>query len=42
MLGAGIHLEAASRMIRELLAEECELDGEKLQAIYRTTLGALS
>ena len=41
-VAAGIHLEAASRMIRELLAEECELDGEKLQAIYRTTLGALS
>jgi hypothetical protein len=29
-------------MIRELLAEETEIDGEELQALWRITLGALA
>ena len=37
-----IHVELASQMICELVAEECELDGEKLKALWRITLGALS
>ena len=41
-VASGIHVEPASQMIRELLAEECVLDGEKLQAIFRITLGALA
>jgi nucleoside diphosphate kinase len=38
----GIHVELASQMIRELVAEECELDGAMLDALWRITLGALS
>jgi len=41
-VAGGIHVEPASQMIRELVAEECELDGEKLDALWRITLGALS
>ena len=41
-VAAGIHVEGASQMFSELLAEECELDGKKLEAMYRITLGALS
>jgi len=41
-VAGGIHVELASQMIRELVAEECELDGEKLDALWRITLGALS
>ena len=41
-VAGGIHVELASQMIRELVAEECELDGEKLDALWRVTLGALS
>ena len=41
-VASGIHVEPASQMIRELLAEECVLDGEKLQAMFRITLGALA
>ena len=41
-VAGGIHVELASQMIRELVAEECELDGEKLEALWRVTLGALS
>ncbi len=36
------HVELASQMMRELLAEECELDGPQLEALWRITLGALS
>ena len=38
----GIHVDLASQMIRELVAEESELDGAKLEALWRITLGALS
>ncbi|TME68643.1 MAG: hypothetical protein E6I50_07160 [Chloroflexi bacterium] len=41
-VAGGIHVELASQLIRELVAEECELDGEKLDALWRITLGALS
>jgi nucleoside diphosphate kinase len=41
-VASGIHVEHASQMIRELLAEECDLDGTKLVALDRITLGALS
>ncbi len=41
-VAGGIHIELASQMIRELLAEECDLGGEKLEALCRVTLGALS
>jgi nucleoside-diphosphate kinase len=38
----GIHSDSASKMIRELLAEESELDGSELESLVRITLGALS
>jgi hypothetical protein len=38
----GIHVELASQMMRELLAEESNVDGEHLEALHRVTLGALS
>jgi nucleoside-diphosphate kinase len=41
-VAGGIHVELASRMIRELLAEESELDGERLEALGRIILGALA
>jgi nucleoside diphosphate kinase len=41
-VAGGIHVDLASQMIRELTAEECELDGAKLDALWRITLGALS
>src|SRR5205809_1031738 len=41
-VAAGIHVEVASQMFSELLAEECKLEGKKLEAMYRITLGALS
>lgn len=37
-----IHVGPASQMIRELVAEESELEGAKLEALWRITLGALS
>ena len=41
-VGSGIHVDLASQTMRELLAEECELEGEKLDAMFRITLGALA
>jgi nucleoside diphosphate kinase len=41
-VAGGIHVELASQMIRELLAEESELDGERLEALGRIILGALA
>jgi hypothetical protein len=40
-VAGGIHVELASQMIRELLAEESEIEGDRLQALWRITLGAL-
>src|SRR2546428_6158381 len=39
---SGIHVELASQVIGELLAEESELEGKQLDALRRITLGALS
>ena len=38
----GVHVGTASEMIRQLIAQETELDGEELDALCRITLGALS
>jgi nucleoside-diphosphate kinase len=38
----GIHVDSASKMMRELLAEETDLEGKQLEALWRITLGALS
>jgi len=40
-VSAGIHAGTASQMIRQLLAEESDLDGDQLEALNRITLGAL-
>jgi nucleoside-diphosphate kinase len=37
-----IHVDLASRMIEELLADECELEDTELEAFYRITLGGLA
>ena len=41
-VASGIHVDLASQMIRELLAEESKLDSRELDAMIRITLGALS
>lgn len=41
-VAAGIHVDSASQLIRELIADEGELEGDRLQAMWRITLGALS
>jgi hypothetical protein len=41
-VAGGIHVEPASQSIRELIAEETDLTGERLDALYRITLGALA
>ena len=41
-VNAGNHVELASKAMRELLAEESGLQGEKLDALCRITLGALT
>jgi len=41
-VSAGIHAGTASQMIRQLLAEESDLDGDQLEALNRITLGALT
>ena len=41
-IAGGMHLGTASELMRQLLTEECELDGKKLEALWRITLGALS
>ena len=41
-VAAGFHVELASQVFREQLAEECDLEGPQLEALYRVTLGALS
>lgn len=37
-----IHVDLASQMMRELIAQESELEGEQLEALWRITLTALS
>jgi nucleoside diphosphate kinase len=41
-IAAGIHVELASQVFRDQLADETELEGPQLEALYRITLGALS
>jgi nucleoside-diphosphate kinase len=41
-VAGGIHADSAAEMMRQLLAQESELDGEELEALCRITLGALS
>jgi hypothetical protein len=41
-VNAKIHVDLATRMMQELLAEECELDDTELEAFYRITLGGLA
>ena len=41
-VAGGIHVDTASKMMRELLAEESDLHGSDLDALLRITLGALS
>jgi len=41
-VAGGIHMELASQMIRELLAEESAVEGPELEALWRVILGALT
>ena len=41
-VAGGFHVELASQTIRELIAEESEIDGDQLQALWRIILGALA
>jgi len=41
-VAGGIHVELASQMIRELLAEESAVEGPQLEALWRIILGALA
>jgi nucleoside-diphosphate kinase len=40
-VAAGIHVDLASQAIHNLLAEESEIEGEQLEALYRVIRGAL-
>jgi nucleoside-diphosphate kinase len=41
-VNAGIHVELASQMFRDLIAEESDIEGPRLEALWRITLGALA
>jgi nucleoside-diphosphate kinase len=41
-VAAGIHVELASQVMRELLAEESSIEGGQFEALCRITLGALT
>ena len=41
-VASGIHVGTATQMMRELLAEESELQGDQLETLYRITVGALA
>ncbi|HXJ47866.1 MAG TPA: nucleoside-diphosphate kinase [Candidatus Acidoferrum sp.] len=41
-VSAGIHVELASQVIHDLLAEESEIAGDQLEALYRVIRGALA
>ena len=41
-VSSGIHPALATQAIKELLAEETDLKGKELEALYRITLGALT
>jgi hypothetical protein len=39
---AGVHVELATQAVKDLIAEESELQGAQLEALWRITLGALA
>ena len=39
---AGVHVELATHAVKDLIAEESELQGAQLEALWRITLGALA
>jgi nucleoside-diphosphate kinase len=41
-VNAGIHVELASQIFRDLIAEESDSQGPRLEALWRITLGALA
>jgi nucleoside diphosphate kinase len=41
-VAGGIHMELATKLMRDLLAEETEIEGKQREALYRIILGALS
>lgn len=41
-VAAGIHTDLASQTMRELIAEESDIEGSELEALWRIILGALS
>jgi nucleoside-diphosphate kinase len=41
-VASGIHVDLASQVMRELLADESAIEGKQLEALYRVILGALS
>ena len=41
-VAGGIHVEPASQAMRELLAEESDIEGQELEALWRIILGALA
>jgi hypothetical protein len=41
-VAGSIHVDVASQMIRELLAEESAVEGPQLEALWRIILGALA
>ena len=41
-VAGGVHVELASQMIRDLLDDESDIEGDELEALCRITLGALA
>ena len=41
-VAAGIHVDLATQVLRELVAEESEIEGQQLEALWRIILGALA
>jgi hypothetical protein len=41
-VAGGIHVEPASQAMRELIAEESDIEGPQLEALWRIILGALA
>jgi nucleoside diphosphate kinase len=41
-VAGGIHVELASQAMRELIAEESDIEGQRLEALLRIILGALA
>jgi hypothetical protein len=41
-VASGIHVDLASQVMRDLLADESALDDKQRDALYRVILGALS